>query len=247
MSDSNTQPTIYIIAGPNGAGKTTFAKEFLPKYANCREFLNADLIAAGLSPFNPERANFQAAQLMLERIESLTTRRKAFAVETNLSGRSYLRMIPQWKSLGYEIAIHFFWLPSADLAIRRVANRVKQGGHNIPTPTIRRRYQLGLVNFFENYLVLADEWQLIDSSAPLARLIAFGKINELQIRDAAIWRAMGREVSDASQTPFQCLQSSVFDEAALEVAENVTRLARFTSTPIVTEQGGKVFESIVVE
>jgi predicted ABC-type ATPase len=127
-----TQLKIIIIAGPNGAGKTTFAREFLPQEAGCPVFVNADLIAAGLSPFAPERAAIQAGRLMLEAIAQHVAQRESFAFETTLSGRGYARQIPQWQQLGYHVKLFFLSLPSADMAVQRVAERVRQGGHDIP-------------------------------------------------------------------------------------------------------------------
>lgn len=127
---------VIIIAGPNGAGKTTFARAFLPEEAKCQRFINADLIAAGLSPFSPETAAIKAGRLMLSEIEHSIKRRESFALETTLSGLSYLRHIRAWKESGYHISLFFLSLPSAELAIARVAERVKQGGHNIPESVI---------------------------------------------------------------------------------------------------------------
>ncbi len=138
------QPRIIIVAGPNGAGKTTFAREFLPREAGCPVFLNADLIAAGLSPFDPDRAAIQAGRLMLQAIGDQLQRLESFSFETTLSGRGYARQIPQWQRKGYRVDILFLSLPSADLAVHRVASRVMQGGHDIPEATIRRRFAAGV-------------------------------------------------------------------------------------------------------
>jgi len=126
---------------PNGAGKTTFSAEFLPDFVNSREFLNADLIAAGLSPFAPETQNLRAGRLLLTRIKELTGGKQDFGFETTLSGRSYVRLLNEMKNDGYRILLFFLWLPSADLAVARVKNRVRQGGHNVPEPVIRRRFE----------------------------------------------------------------------------------------------------------
>ena len=150
---------IIIIAGPNGAGKTTFAREFLPQEADCPTFINADLIAQGLSPFRPEAAAVRAGRLMLEMIADCVRRGESFAIETTLSGRSYAQMIPAWKRAGYRVTIFFLELPSADLAVQRVADRVFQGGHHIPEPVIRRRFRAGKENFLALYIPLADAWK----------------------------------------------------------------------------------------
>jgi predicted ABC-type ATPase len=158
------KPKIIIIAGPNGAGKTTFAREFLPQEADCPVFVNADLIAAGLSPFAPERAAIQAARLTLEAIAQHVARRENFAFETTLSGRAYARQIAQWRAMGYQVELFFLSLPSADMAVQRVAERVRQGGHNIPEATIRRRFEAGRRLLTEVYQPLVHQWVLYDNA-----------------------------------------------------------------------------------
>ena len=167
-------PQILVIAGPNGAGKTTFAKEYLPNEADCPRFVNADLIAAGLSPFAPSLAAVRAGRLMLEEIERLFDRRHSFAFETTLSGMIWANKIAAWKEAGYRVEIIFLRLPDADMAVRRVAARVRQGGHDVPEETIRRRFAKGLRNFIEVYSLLADAWSLYDNSALPPKLLAAG-------------------------------------------------------------------------
>lgn len=159
-----TRPKIIIVAGPNGAGKTTFAREFLPQEAGCPVFVNADLIAAGLSPFEPERAAIQAGRLMLQAIAGHVARRESFAFETTLSGVGYARQIPQWRRMGYWVELFFLSLPTADMAVQRVAERVRQGGHDIPESTIRRRFDAGKRLFTTTYQPLVDQWVLYDSA-----------------------------------------------------------------------------------
>ena len=167
------QPTVYVIAGPNGAGKTTFASEFLPDFVDCHEFLNADLIAAGLSPFAPETQNVRAARLLLERINELATAKTDFAFETTLSGRTYSRLLKDMQQKqGYRIVLFFLWLPTADMAVRRVANRVRQGGHHVPEIDIRRRHVAGQRNLFQLYRPLVNAWWLYDASSLPPSLIA---------------------------------------------------------------------------
>jgi predicted ABC-type ATPase len=165
---------ILIIAGPNGAGKTTFAEEFLPNEAGCPEFVNADLIAAGLSPFQPDQAAFAAGRLMLERITDLVADDKSFAFETTLATRGYLRLIPLWRSAGYRVKLCFLKLPDAEFAIRRVDQRVRLGGHDIPIGTIRRRFERRWENLQNDYLKIVDEWAIYDSSQVPHRLLASG-------------------------------------------------------------------------
>lgn len=166
---------IVIIAGPNGAGKTTFAKEFLPNEANCPEFINADLIAAGLSPFMPETAAARAGRLMLAEMDERVRQRRSFAFETTLSGYAYARRITRWLLLGYHVKLIFLSLPSADMAVARVAARVAQGGHNVPEEVIRRRFKGGLRNFELVYKSLVDAWVLYDNSGSKPKLLDWGE------------------------------------------------------------------------
>src|SRR5262249_50796850 len=138
---------IIIIAGPNGAGKTTFAREFLPNDANCPNFINADLIAAGLSPFNPESSAVQAGRLMLAEMRRYRERGEGFAFKTTLAGKNSARQIPNWRAAGYRVELIFLKLRSARLAVTRVRDRVAQGGHHVPSSVIRRRFRLGWSNF----------------------------------------------------------------------------------------------------
>lgn len=158
------QPRAIIIAGPNGAGKTTFAKQFLPAEGACRTFINADLIAAGLSPFRPEDAAIQAMRLMAETMHAKAQKREDFAIETTLAGRSYLGLIREWQQRGYETCIIFLSLPSVEIAIERVRLRVLQGGHDIPQEIIRRRFTQGLYHFHQDYKNLVDQWFFYDAS-----------------------------------------------------------------------------------
>ncbi len=168
------QKKIIIIAGPNGAGKTTFAREFLPNEAACPVFINADLIAAGLSPFNPELVAITAGRLMLEQIAEHARRGESFAFETTLSGRSYVRLIRQWRSDGYFVMLFFLCLASAEEAIARVAERVSQGGHHVPDDVIRRRFAAGLQNFETLYRNEVDFWRRYDNSSDVPKVIDEG-------------------------------------------------------------------------
>ncbi|MDE5629409.1 MAG: zeta toxin family protein [Muribaculaceae bacterium] len=156
-------PTLYIIAGCNGAGKTTASFSVLPDLLECREFVNADEIAKGLSPFNPESVSIDAGRLMLERIGVLLSQNKTFAVETTLAARSYVRLVRKAKKQGYMVVLLFFWLSSPEMAIERVAKRVHEGGHNIPRETVIRRYWVGLCNFFNIFAPIVDSWMFIDN------------------------------------------------------------------------------------
>ena len=166
---------IIIIAGPNGAGKTTFAQEFLPNEADCPKFVNADLIAAGLSPFDPELAAIKAGRLMLQQIHELARKGESFAFETTLSGKMYSQLIPKWQAAGYVVQLSFLSLPSVELAVRRVKFRVAQGGHDVPIAVIRRRFSAGLRNFRAIYKNLVSEWAFYDNSEERTRLLAKGE------------------------------------------------------------------------
>ena len=186
-------PIVYVIAGPNGAGKTTFANEFLPGFVDCREFLNADLIAAGLSPFAPETQNFRAGRLLIDRIKELVQEKQHFAFETTLSGRGYVRNLAEIKKNGYRIMLFFLWLPNADLAVARVSNRVRQGGHNVPEPVVRRRYKTGIRNLFQLYQPQVDAWWLYDASRLPPVVIAQEEDGELLVHNEQLFQHIKRK------------------------------------------------------
>jgi len=163
---------IIIIAGPNGAGKTTFAREYLLNEAHCPDFINVDLIAAGLSPFDPERAGIQAGRIMLSEIQRRVRKGESFAFETTLSGHVYARMIPEWRRSGYRLRLIFLGLPDADMAVSRVAMRVAQGGHNVSSAIIRRRFDAGRRNFNDVYMHLVDKWEWYDNSGNAPQLVS---------------------------------------------------------------------------
>jgi predicted ABC-type ATPase len=165
---------IIIVAGPNGAGKTTFAKEYLPREADCPNFINADLIAAGLSPFNPAGAAVQAGRLMLLEMRRYLRQGESFAFETTLAGHSYALHVPEWQSAGYRVELIFLKLRSISLALARVKDRVAQGGHHVPGSVIRRRFRLGWTNFEQVYRPLVDHWELYDNSWDTPILLAKG-------------------------------------------------------------------------
>ena len=171
----SAQPRIIIIAGPNGAGKTTFAREFLPREADCPAFVNADLIAAGLSPFKPDVAAVRAGRLMLREIKAKASVGESFAFETTLSGRRYARQIPRWRTAGYYVKLLFLSLPTVELAIARVAARVAQGGHDVAEAIIRRRYSAGIVNFRDVYCAQVDAWALYDNTGSTPVLLESGE------------------------------------------------------------------------
>lgn len=171
---SNIAKKIVIIAGPNGAGKTTFATEFLPNEAACIHFVNADLIAAGLSPFDPAIAAIQAGRMMLRQISAHLGKGHSFAFETTLSGLTYARKIPRWRAQGYSVELFFLALPDAEMAVARVAERIRQGGHAVPEGVIRRRFDAGRRNL-PAYCKLVDVWAVYDNSDILPVLIEQGE------------------------------------------------------------------------
>lgn len=168
-------PRIYILAGPNGAGKTTFAREFLVREGDCPAFINADLIAEGVSPFAPARAAVRAGRIMLELIKDAVRKRESFAFETTLADRTYARFIRNWREAGYTVRLHCLSLPSADFAIARVAERVRQGGHDIPEEVIRRRFAVGRRNFETLYKPIVNTWTLYDSAPSLPIIVDHGE------------------------------------------------------------------------
>ena len=178
---------LYIISGCNGAGKTTASYTILPEILNCKEFVNADEIARGLSPFKPEGANILAGRVMLERIKYLLKSGEDFAFETTLATKSYTHFIKEAKNLGYSVSLIFFWLNSPELAINRVKLRVAEGGHHIPEDVIRRRYDNGLKNFFNLYQSIVDHWMLIDNSGTPYKLIAEAKSKFTNVVNVEIW------------------------------------------------------------
>ena len=173
-----TDKKIIIIAGPNVAGKTTFARSFLPVEAQCSRFINADLIAAGLSPFAPEAAAIRAGRLMLEEIAICVQRGESFAFETTLAGLSYLRHIRDWRARSFHVALFFLRLPDMDTAIARVASRVRQGGHDIPEMVIRRRFAAGLRNLEQVYNAAVDSWAVYDNGGNEPILVDWSDTHE---------------------------------------------------------------------
>jgi predicted ABC-type ATPase len=189
--------TLYIIAGCNGAGKTTASYSVLPEILGCREFVNADEIAKGLSPFNPSSVAIQAGRLMIQRIMGLLMSGETFSVETTLSTRSYLSLIKQAQEKGYTVSLVYFWLNSPELAIERVRQRVANGGHDIPPLVVRRRYRSGLENLFKIYMPCVDYWMLADNSNTPRVIVAdaFRKGKVINIYDENLFNQIKRYVN----------------------------------------------------
>ena len=184
---------VYVVAGPNGSGKTTFAREFLPNYAKCSNFVNADLIAQGLSPFDPREASIKAGKLVLSRINDFSKSGVDFGFETTLSGRTHLRLLHRLEERGYHVHIFFLWIPGSDLSLLRVKNRVADGGHNVPAVDICRRFKRSINNFFEVYMHSSTTWMLFDTSGTSPVLAAKGKNGAVIIENAGVYdRIIGK-------------------------------------------------------
>ena len=172
-------PRLYIISGCNGAGKTTASYSLLPEMLDCKEFVNSDEFAKGLSPFDPSKASIQASRYMIMKIRYLLRKQKDFAIETTLATRTLLKTVRMAQSAGYTVTVLYFWLNSPELAVERVRARVEAGGHNIPEDTIRRRYNIGIYYFFNLYAPICERWILADNSQIPFRVVAEGSKNEI--------------------------------------------------------------------
>lgn len=183
-------PNVYIIAGPNGAGKTTFAREFLPNYADCRNFINADLIAEGISPFSPEAAAVRAGRLMLQEIRLAVRRGEDFGFETTLSGRGHLNLVHQLSKRGYRVHIFYLWVPDVELALARIHERVSLGGHGVPEEVVRRRFSRSIHNFLIHYRCLADSWTLYDNRGKPPQIIASGEGEQVRTVETRLYNEL---------------------------------------------------------
>jgi predicted ABC-type ATPase len=180
----------YIVAGPNGAGKTTFATEFLPLYANCRNFINPDLLARAYSPFDPDAGMLRAGRAVLERIAEFSGARKDFAFETTLSGRGYVPLLREMKKAGFRLHMFYLWIPGPELALLRIRYRVESGGHNVPERDVRRRFPRTLSNLFRLYRPLLDTLHFFDNSSDTPRLIFKDEAGQTTVNDAALYKQL---------------------------------------------------------
>lgn len=196
VEKEKTNPNIYIIAGPNGAGKTTFATEFLPKYARCKNFVNADLIAQGLAPFNSKSVEITAGRILLKQIFALAQKREDFAFETTLSGKTYFSFLKKLKEGGYFIHLFFLWIPNVEIALMRIKKRVANGGYNISTKDVRRRFHRSINNLFKLYRPLLDSWMLFDNSGIPPRLIAKNQYDKLEISDENLFNEIAQTIDN---------------------------------------------------
>ncbi len=179
-------PDFYLFGGPNGAGKTTCALQILPSLG-CDHFINADLIATGLSPLDVDAAAWQAGVLMMRTLREMATKNLDFGTESTLAARAYVPLIDQWKAQGYRFHLFYVYLPDAEMAVERVAARVRAGGHDIPPDVIRRRYEKGRRNFLEIYRPRADFWTILENSLPKYRVVARGQSEETEVFLPEIW------------------------------------------------------------
>ena len=195
---SPARPHVIVLAGPNGAGKSTAAPTLLAGTLQVTEFVNADVLAHGLSAFQPETVAIQAGRIMLSRLHQLAESRVSFAFETTLASRSFVPWIADLRRSGYECELLFLWLPSPEMAIARVEERVRLGGHDVPRDVIRRRYDLGLQNFFKLYQALADRWRFYDNQGPDApTLLAEGVMRKIKsVTDLAKWNVIQQDFSN---------------------------------------------------
>jgi len=182
-----SKKNIYIIAGPNGSGKTTFAKKFLPEYVKCPHFVNADLIAQGLSPFSPQQGAIKAGKLVLEQIREFAERGMDFGFETTLSGKTYLKHFHSLRENGYRLHLFFLWIPSSQLAIARIKDRVAEGGHNVPIKDVKRRFDRSICNFFKMYRPLLDSWMFFNNAEMNPKLIAKRTNAHIDIADEELF------------------------------------------------------------
>ena len=188
---------VYIIAGPNGSGKTTFAREFLPRHAHCPNFVNADLIAQGLSPFLPAAAAIKSGRLVLEEIRGFARKQADFGFETTLSGKSYVNLFRALKAQGYKLHLFFLWVPGPELAVARIKDRVAEGGHHVPAQDVRRRFGRSIANFFTLYEPLLDSWMFFNNAGTVPALIAKRKNGQAEIIDGRLFQGIKGNVRQA--------------------------------------------------
>jgi predicted ABC-type ATPase len=188
-------PDCHIIAGSNGSGKTTFAREFLTRQVHCLNFINPDLIAAGLSPFDASRAMLRAGRIVIDEIAARSAAGEDFAFETTLSGKTYLGTIDALRARGYRVHLYYLWIPSAELGLLRIRNRVQEGGHDVPEADVRRRFARTLGNLFHDYRSRVDSLHFIDSSDSLPRLIFTEEDGAVTVFDSMLYRQIiGEEI-----------------------------------------------------
>jgi len=245
-------PRVVVIAGPNGAGKSTLAAEIVGRTFGVSEFVNADVIARGLSGFSPAAVALQAGRIMLERLEALAAAGQDFSFETTLASRSFAPKLEAWQAQGYEFQLVFLWLSDAGLAEARVRRRVERGGHDIPADVVRRRYERGLRNLFDLYLPIADGWRLLDNSGPgTAVHIAVGHPGRpVEVLETGIWQHLQGQymkTKPTGGTPPHVAEPRTLDPLSEEILAAANRAVRaalrehkLLGFPIAVWQDGRV-------
>lgn len=235
---------LYIIAGPNGAGKTTASMSILPTVLNCKEFVNADSIAKGISPLNPEDeiVSIQAGKLMMQRVRMLMLTNENFAIETTLASRSHAALVKEAHEHGFKVILLFFRLSSPDISIRRVAQRVQEGGHNIPTETIHRRYEKGLQNLRDLFIPVVDYWMVYDSSDTQKVLLEAGCQNGDSTTDVEQLCPTLRQIQDAlSEAQHKMLREKAMrNETLIRVDRNGHAYDQSARAALLEEYGEQV-------
>ena len=192
---------MYIISGCNGSGKTTASYTLLPELLDCSEFVNSDEFAKSLAPFHPETAYITASRYMLKKLRYLFTRREDFCIETTLATRSLLKTVRMAQDQGYFVTVVYLWLRSPEIAIKRVADRVEAGGHDVAPDVIRRRYYTGLEYFFDLYSPVRDKWMLVDNSDKEFRIIAEGSAKGTTVRDLPLYQQITQQINETHDSP----------------------------------------------
>ena len=236
-------PNLYIIAGCNGAGKTTASFTILPEVLKVKQFVNADNIAAGLSPFNVDRVAVEAGRIMLQRIQQLMEEKEDFAFETTLSTRSYVSLIKQARTNGYKIKLLYFWLTSPEFAKQRVAKRVKQGGHNIPDEVVERRYYRGISNLLNLYTPIVDNWLVIDNMKAKPIIMAKGSIKgDYTIVDPELWNIFKNQsnVMEDKEIYLDEFSEKILEGTRLAIKKLVERSAKLDEELVIMDEDGEI-------
>lgn len=235
------QNNLYIIAGCNGAGKTTASLNILPDLLDCREFVNADAIAAALSPFQPESVAFEAGRIMLKRIDELLEKNVDFAIETTLATKSYKNLIERAQAKNYKVTLLFFWLSSSEMAVERVKSRVEKGGHHIPTDVIHRRYERGIKNLFEIYLDICEVVSIYDNSMFKNKLIATNKdLDNLEILNPSKMKQMRNVVGEPRENYMSAHQIKIDDALKISYRKLIEKTIAENSYLVVTNEQDEI-------
>ena len=207
-------PRLFVIGGCNGAGKTTASYTILPRLLDCSEFINSDEFAKSLSPFDPDKASIMAGRYMHMKMQILMQKKKDFGIESTLATRSLLKIIKESQENGYTVTVLYLWISSPELAIERVKKRVTEGGHDVLDDTVRRRFNAGLINFFNDYMNIADEWILADNSTPPFEVIAEGSKKGFVVHDMQRYNTIRSLVTDTldPMTPIELVTESIVKE-----------------------------------